>query len=184
MKIRVLTLRYSESLHGFPEELVWKATSGTEILSSREHFYIHGGVPHLTLLLEVAPTGLRQDRNLPLGEQPKAAEKAQPEDPSLTLPPDLLPLYRDLKEWRNARAKELGIPSYAISRNSQLADVCIKLPKTLAELKEIPGYGEATVAKYGQEILSRLPSLPSSGTISSGSVTAATKSERPELVPC
>lgn len=50
MKVRVITLRYQESLQGFPEETIWRAANGMEILSSREHFFTHGGVPHLMLL--------------------------------------------------------------------------------------------------------------------------------------
>jgi hypothetical protein len=37
MDIRVVTLRYSDGVQGFPEEALLKAVSGREVLEAREH---------------------------------------------------------------------------------------------------------------------------------------------------
>jgi hypothetical protein len=49
--VRVITLRYQEGLQGFPEGALQAATAGREVLEAREHFFLHGNVPHLALVL-------------------------------------------------------------------------------------------------------------------------------------
>lgn len=148
MQVRVITLRYSEGLQGFPEEALREATAGREVLEVREHFFVHGGVPHLSLVLLT-------------GDGPGASQKPSTgrseEDPGAQLPEALRPLYRALREWRNEEAKKAGIPSYVIFRNIQLAEICRRLPRSRAALREIDGIGEATCAKYGAAILALIP---------------------------
>jgi len=150
MDVRVLTLRYQEGLQGFPEGALRQATAGREVLEVREHFFLHGNVPHLALLLLLgdAPTdGYKlRDPNAP-----------NPED---SLPEDRRPAYRELKRWRNERAKADGKPAYAVARNAQLADIVRRAPKSLAELKEVEGIGEAFCRDYGQSLLELVRDLP------------------------
>ena len=122
MDVRVITLRYQEGLQGFPEEALRRAISGREVLEAREHFFMHGNVPHLalTLLLGDAPAdgdGFRR--------------RAGP-DPEEGLEEARRPLYRDLKRWRNDRARAEGKPAYAIARNAQLAEIARLVPRSLA----------------------------------------------------
>jgi superfamily II DNA helicase RecQ len=148
MNIRVVTLRYSETLGGFPEEPLRQVLAGGNVVEQREYFFTHGGVPHLTLVLVMD--------NSPNGRPSGQTYPRDREDPGDKLPEHLQPLYRSLRQWRNDRAKQVGVPSYVIMRNVQLAEICRKLPRTLAALKAIGGVGEATTAKYGQEILGQL----------------------------
>lgn len=148
MQVRVVTLRYSDALQGFPEDALRAATSGRDVLELREHFFVHGNVPHLGLVLLLGD-GAAAPRQGP----------ARPEDnPELQLAEALRPLYRSLRQWRNDEAKKVGIPAYAILRNAQLAQICQRLPRSLAALREIEGVGEATCAKYGVALLALLPS--------------------------
>ncbi len=149
MKVRVITLQYSEALGGFPEEALQAALSGKEVLEVRDHFFTHGGKPHIALVCTVGDE--------PVNLSPRSGAKNQREDPGKDLPEALQPLYRDLRTWRNDKAKGEGIPSYLIFRNAQLAEICKTLPRTAAALKEIEGIGEKTCEKYGQEILSLIP---------------------------
>jgi len=55
MHVRVVTLRYQESVEGFVEEALTQATAGREVLEVREHFFVYGNVPHLTLVLLTQP---------------------------------------------------------------------------------------------------------------------------------
>jgi len=142
--VRVVTLRYSEAVQGFAEEAVTHATAGREVLDVREHFFVYGNVPHLVLVLL-------------LGEPRHAPRRREGPDPGDELPENLRPLYRTLRRWRNDRARVDGVPSYVIARNAQLAEICRRLPRTLAELREVEGIGEATCAKYGQDILALIP---------------------------
>jgi len=47
-------MRYQEGLQGFPEDALKKVTFGRTVLETSEHFFIHGNVPHLTLVLKLA----------------------------------------------------------------------------------------------------------------------------------
>jgi ATP-dependent DNA helicase RecQ len=78
-------------------------------------------------------------------------------DPAEDLPEELRGLYRDLKRWRNDRARADGVPAYTIARNTQLAEICRKQPRSLAALREIEGFGEATCGKYGKELIALMP---------------------------
>ncbi len=147
MQVRVLTLRYSDGLQGFPEDIIKQASAGHDILDVRDQFFVHGGVPHLLLLLTLSDSGnVSPSRNF--------GEKR--EDPGKTLPEDKQLLYRQLREWRNDKAKTEGIPSYLILRNVQVAEICQKMPDSLAALKELEGIGEATCKKYGNDIINML----------------------------
>jgi superfamily II DNA helicase RecQ len=152
MDVRVITLRYQEGLQGFPEEALRKAISGREVLEAREHFFVHGNTPHmaLTLLLGDAPTGGG-------GEGAGFRRQGQGPDPEETLEEPRRPLYRDLKRWRNEQSKSEGKPAYAIARNVQLAEIARRAPRSLAELKEIDGVGEAFCRDYGAKVLGLIP---------------------------
>jgi hypothetical protein len=51
MYVKVVTLRYEERLQGFSEGALREAAAGREVLEVRDHFFQHGGVPHLSLVL-------------------------------------------------------------------------------------------------------------------------------------
>ena len=147
MQIRVVTLRYNEALQGFPEDVLKVSTFGREVLNVSEHFFVHGNVPHLTLVLS-------------LGDSPRYenAGSCRPRDPNAPNPEDGLTdeqktRYRALKTWRNETAKAEGRPAYAIARNTQLAELVKSVPKSLAAIKEIEGLGEGFCEKYGKKVL-------------------------------
>ncbi|MDD2599243.1 MAG: HRDC domain-containing protein [Kiritimatiellae bacterium] len=149
MDVRVITLRYQDALQGFSEEALRKAISGREVLEAREHFFLHGNVPHLllTLLLGDVPAG---------GE---VFRRSKAPDPEEGLEEERRPLYRELKRWRNERARTDGKPAYAIARNIQLAEIARRVPRSLAELKETEGIGEAFCRNYGEEVLGLMPDV-------------------------
>lgn len=160
MNVRVITLRYQEGTQGFPESALRQATVGREVLEAREHFFTHGNVPHLALVLM-------------LGDGPHVGEGFRPRDPNAPNPEELVPedrrsLYRDLKKWRNERAKADGKPAYAIARNTQLAEIVNRAPKSLAELKEIAGLGDAFCRDYGEPVLELVRNLPGAATETGG----------------
>lgn len=152
MDVRVVTMRYSEGLQGFPEEPLRKAALGREVLDFSEHYFVYANVPHLTLVLKLGGvasagtgwSGLPRDR-------PDLEEGLADEDKKL---------FRELKQWRNAKAKEEGRPAYAIGRNTLMLDIVKARPATLAALKEIAGVGEAMVSSYGKDILDVVASNP------------------------
>ena len=108
MQVRVITMKYNEGQQGFSEEALRSATFGRDVLACETHFFTHGGAPHLTLVLQLADaSGFDADRPF----KPRDPNVPNPED---ALPEELRGVYRDLKKWRNDKAKSEGRPAYAI----------------------------------------------------------------------
>jgi ATP-dependent DNA helicase RecQ len=85
--------------------------------------------------LEALPGGVLPERPL-LGAHPEVEDR--------------LRLARQELAWAEGRA------TYGIFPNSVLAHLASRKPKTLSELSEIPGLGEARIRKYGRKILAAL----------------------------
>lgn len=153
MQVRVLTMRYQGSVQGFSEDELRKATFGREVLSVDQHFFMHGGVPHLTLVLTLS------DGEDVVGFVGRRRFSSDGPDPAEKLPPERKPLYQALKSWRNDLAKAQGRPAYTIARNGQLVELVMKAPKSLSEIKEIEGCGEAFCRLYGKDILKMLAEI-------------------------
>jgi ATP-dependent DNA helicase RecQ len=84
-------------------------------------------------------------------EQPKPAAKAAP------IRPDADPeLVEYLREWRRKLAGARGVPAYVILHDQSLFDVCMRKPRTLAELTSIHGIGNAKAESMGPELLEAL----------------------------
>ena len=62
-------------------------------------------------------------------------------------------LFALLREVRRQLAATEAIPVYAVCTNEHLAAMATKRPKSLAQLKEIEGLGEAKAGKYGEAFL-------------------------------
>lgn len=58
-----------------------------------------------------------------------------------------------LREARKQLAAKEAIPVYAVCTNEQLAEMAKSRAASLAELKQIDGFGEAKAAKYGEAFL-------------------------------
>lgn len=145
MELKVITLKFDERLGGFPEQPLRQVTGSGSIVEYQQHFYVHAGVPYLTFVLAVDEAGSRQRKS------------SRGPDPGRELPGHLQSLYRSLRRWRNERAKQEGVPSYVLFRNVQAAEICRRLPRSIAELRQIDGIGEETCRKYGKDILQLIP---------------------------
>ena len=66
------------------------------------------------------------------------------------------PLLQSLKEWRLERSRSDRVPAFVILHDSTLEHLCAARPKSLAELRQIAGIGDAKLERYGKEILSVL----------------------------
>ena len=62
-------------------------------------------------------------------------------------------LFEHLRQHRKKLAEEAGIPPYLIFSDTVLIDMASLRPKTLAELCEIKGIGEAKLKRYGLSFL-------------------------------
>jgi ATP-dependent DNA helicase RecQ len=94
-----------------------------------------------------------------IGEADRAPEPAARVRRKLAavVPVDESPLdavLRDaLREWRRNLAKEMSLPAYIILHDATIDAICRRLPRTIADLCEIPGIGEKKAERYGAGIL-------------------------------
>ena len=61
-----------------------------------------------------------------------------------------------LREWRRLKAREQGVSAFIVMYDTSLEAVCRVRPKSLEELRGIPGFGERKTETYGKEILKAL----------------------------
>lgn len=64
-----------------------------------------------------------------------------------------LTLYAKLKEYRNNKAKSLGLPPYTIFHNQTLKNIARAMPTSIEGLQTIHGIGPTKVSKYGEDIV-------------------------------
>ncbi len=164
MHVRVVTLAYDPTLRGFSEAPLQQVLATGDLLEARDHFFTHGGMPQLCLVLVMDDGGAGRPRGAQRINVPE-------EDVESNMPESTRALYRVLRRWRNETARKEGIPSYVIMRNRQLADIAIRLPRSLAELKEIEGVGEGTAGKYGRDVLALIP--PDSAVSGTGTASGS-----------
>ena len=69
------------------------------------------------------------------------------------LPPDALPIFERLREWRRNTAAEHGVPAYVIFHDATLHEIALRRPATLTELARISGVGAKKLEAYGAEIV-------------------------------
>lgn len=62
-------------------------------------------------------------------------------------------LFLVLKEWRADRAKRDKIPPYCVASTKALIAAANAAPATIAQLKSLHGWGDKTVSRYGDDIL-------------------------------
>ncbi len=62
-------------------------------------------------------------------------------------------LFEKLKDWRRKKANDLKTAAFVILNDKSLLEICSLLPQDLASLKNIYGFGDSKIEKYGTEIL-------------------------------
>jgi len=65
-------------------------------------------------------------------------------------------LFERLKELRLKIANEQKVPAFVILHDSSLADMCVKLPKTIDDLLKVSGIGKVKADRYGAKFLAEI----------------------------
>jgi superfamily II DNA helicase RecQ len=95
-------------------------------------------------------------------ENGKSSEPAAKEtekfsaEPNAELSPEEKEIIAALKQWRKDKASALNVPDFLICHNSELLSLTKKKPRTMAQLRDIKGFGDQKIAKHGDEIISVL----------------------------
>jgi ATP-dependent DNA helicase RecQ len=107
----------------------------------------HGG---LRLLEEARPV-LRGERKVTLRrDQTKKQIRARK---AAEMPASAQGLFEDLRAERARIAKEQGVPPYVVFHDSTLRAMAAAGPQSLEEMGEVPGVGQAKLARYGARFL-------------------------------
>jgi ATP-dependent DNA helicase RecQ len=89
-------------------------------------------------------------RSAPASRGARAADR--------TPPPSDDPVFGALREWRKNVARAQQVPAYVIFHDQTLAEIALRHPTSLDELREVPGVGESKLSRYGAAVLEVLDS--------------------------
>jgi ATP-dependent DNA helicase RecQ len=92
------------------------------------------------------PVTLRKD-------QTRETRRALRRAAAAALPEPAASLFEALRTERARLAKQQGVPPYVIFHDSTLREMAMARPRSVAELSEIPGVGEAKLQRYGGALL-------------------------------
>ena len=62
-------------------------------------------------------------------------------------------LFDRIREWRVAKAREMGVAPFAILHNKVAMEIARCLPKSISELRQVKGIGPMKLIAYGEELL-------------------------------
>ena len=75
-------------------------------------------------------------------------------------------LFATLRELRQEIAKEQDVPAFVIFHDSTLTDMCLKIPRTPADLLEVLGVGQVKANRYGKRFLEAISAFVQNNDIS------------------
>jgi len=75
------------------------------------------------------------------------------ERPARIAPADRSPLSNALRAWRTARAKADAVAPFIIFHDSTIEAIAERRPRSMADLRRVPGIGPTKLDRYGEEII-------------------------------
>lgn len=151
MKLKIFTLRLNPATGLFDEGELASFQLGKDVIEISEHFLVHEKTPTLLMVLRY--------RELPDGDGARRQPEAARKDWRAELDAQGQRIYDEFRLWRGRKAKQEGLPPYLILNNRELAELVMKHPANITQLREIEGVGEAKVKRWGEEILALLAKL-------------------------
>ncbi|HEV7605399.1 MAG TPA: ATP-dependent DNA helicase UvrD2 [Candidatus Limnocylindrales bacterium] len=68
-------------------------------------------------------------------------------------PSDRSPLSNALRAWRTARARADSVAPFIVFHDSTIEAIAARRPRSIAELRRVPGIGPTKLDRYGEEII-------------------------------
>ena len=68
-------------------------------------------------------------------------------------PADRSPLSNALRAWRTARARADAVAPFIVFHDSTIEAIAARRPRSIAELRRVPGVGPMKLDRYGDEII-------------------------------
>jgi len=73
--------------------------------------------------------------------------------PPKVAPADRSPLSNALRAWRTARARADAVAPFIVFHDSTIEAIAARRPRSIAELRRVPGVGPTKLDRYGDEII-------------------------------
>jgi DNA helicase-2/ATP-dependent DNA helicase PcrA len=113
--------------------------TGREARRSRSRF-LDGLVPAQARRQLMPANGAAADRTLrPASTRPDPADRS--------------PLSNALRAWRTARARTDAVAPFIVFHDTTIEEIAARRPRSIAELRRVPGIGPVKLDRYGEEII-------------------------------
>lgn len=146
MHLKIFTIPFDDEMRSFDDSELCEFLQGKEVLSFREVYFERGGENYWNILVHWRT----KEKTESAGERGGHVDK---KDLQKIMEEADMPLFEELRKWRNARAKQAGASAFMIMSNVDLAYIAHRRPSTLQALGEIPGIGEKKTENFGKDIL-------------------------------
>ena len=170
---KIITVQADPHTGVFPDTELQRLSAEYNILSCREHFYIHQQTPTMVLLIEYRPL---KNKPVPIlsSSHKKDSGRNLEDDAKLEgLSAKDKALFEHLRSWRKQTAIEKGISVINILHNHHLLEIVRRKPTTKTGLQSISGIGKVKADKYAAAILAMIHQTPEATT----AVSMATETE-------
>ena len=92
--------------------------------------------------------GPAADARRPVAGRAAASGRGRRSDPA-----DRSPLSNALRAWRTARARADAVAPFIVFHDSTIEAIAARRPRSIAELRRVPGVGPTKLDRYGEEII-------------------------------
>lgn len=83
----------------------------------------------------------------------RRSRTAKPGEPPISAADRSGSLYKTLRSWRATTAREHGVPAYVILHDATLEGIAAARPRSLDQLRSVPGIGDTKLERYGAELI-------------------------------
>lgn len=134
--------RHRQICMHFGETPKWETCGGCDVCGSKPEW----------MAVAVQPAARRGRRRQP--PIPVAEAAAGVEIPLLSSEEHAVREY--MREWRRNVSKQEGVSAFIVMYDTSLEALCRLRPRSIEELRSVPGFGQRKIEKYGERILSAL----------------------------
>jgi superfamily II DNA helicase RecQ len=156
LRIKILTLRYSQQLFEFDDHLLEQFQDRYQLTSFEPKYFEVHGIPHLSFVMGYEQSSIIGEATSPPSTDQIRPAKKTPPDQGLSEPDQRL--FESLRQWRTEKSRSEGVPPYVILTNKQLREIVERKPKTKTALAKIESLGTARIKRHGEELLLKLHS--------------------------
>jgi superfamily II DNA helicase RecQ len=142
-KIKIFTMKFNNETEQFEDEDLQFFCSENIIHDSEHHFFIVAQNQFITTILTYEEKETKSNQR-----QIYKIKKGK-----IDLTEIELALFNKLKHMRNEKAISIGLPSYVLGTNREIAEIVRKRCVTIESLRLIEGFGKRKINDVGKEFI-------------------------------